>query len=386
MSRYRVCIVAPGVFEYGGVSSVVRNVLAGLVDRGVDCALVTDATSERTCHVPDAVNVETVERPSVPFPLDVLGFSLRARSKFEDVAAESDVVHAHGHHIALPSLARSANRLTTPLAVTAHGTYLNELSSFDAYPDFAGDWKYRTGVRSDHTILKAGVRRADRVHAVSANTAREVQRLGVDPDRIEYVPNGIDLDAFDRDRTDSPNPRERYDLSDGVVVSVGSLVPRKGVHTLVEAARRFRDRDVSIVHVGAGGPDGYAAYLEDRVRALDVDDTVVFTGRVSRDELLGWLDASSVFALPSYAEGFPISLLEAAASATTCVATDVGGARDLLGDDGFYPEAGDPSSLADALEAALADSRGPAVRERVRDGFTWDAVVDELLDFYRSCA
>jgi glycosyltransferase involved in cell wall biosynthesis len=286
----------------------------------------------------------------------------------------------HGNYIALPILADVLGKVDAPLVETAHGTYLNEIRSFRQYPSFDRKWKYCTGVYLDHLIQKFGSRFADNIHTVAASAKPELIEMGIDGDRISVVPNGVNLDEFDEEDVDS-SVREEYGLEDQqVALSVGSAIPRKGVHTLVDAAAELNDtvEDAHIVHVGGHGHEGYADHLQERIREVGVEDTISLPGRVSRRELLGWFETCDVAVSAAYSEGCPINVLEAAASGCTVVSTDVGGAPDVLGEHGIYAEPGNARDIADKIAYGFSQDRGDAVRKRIEQDFTWEHIVDEL--------
>ncbi|AWB26411.1 glycosyltransferase family 4 protein [Halococcoides cellulosivorans] len=382
----KVCTVAPAFNRHGGVPYVARNIVAELDDRGVENWVITDQEHEDDVRpeLSDEVEIRTVRRSDRLFPLNIFAFAVRALPTLSelDEAHDFDLIHMHGNYITLPVLADLLGKVDTPLVETAHGTYLNEIRSFREYPSFDRKWKYCTGVYLDHLIQKYGTRFADHVHTVAERAVPELEEMGIDPDRVVAIPNGVDLTEFDRE-TPAENVRESYGLEDATVaVSVGSAIPRKGVHTLVDAAPALRERDAEahIVHVGGHGHSGYADYLETRIQELGVEDVVTLTGRVPREELLGWFETCDVAVSAAYSEGCPINVLEAAASGSTVVATDVAGAPDVLGDLGIYAEPGDPEGLADAMADGFDADTGPALRQRIEEQFTWDRIVDRLFD------
>lgn len=388
----KICAVVPGFYRHDGVAYVARHLTTALADRGVDCWIVTDSGRDGDVAFDPGpcVEIRTVAEPALPFPIDVFGYAARAAPTIRRLHRRHgfDLVHAHGHHLLAAGLFDQLRVVGAPLLATAHGTYRNELVAFEAYPAFEGQWRYRTGVRLDQRILAYGCGRADRIHAVASQTADELRTMGFDPADIDVVPNGVDLKEFDRERDDLPQVRDENDLGAApLVVSVGSVVPRKGVHDLAAAAVALRDRRprARVVHVGGVGHPGYADVVEEL--AAGTNGAMSLTGRVSRQALLGWLDAADVYASASYSEGCPISLLEAAASATTTVATDIGGSRDVLGDHGRYVDPSDSAALAAALDEALDDpGAGRRLRRRVGSAFRWPDLAGELLESYRRCA
>ncbi|QSG08245.1 glycosyltransferase family 4 protein [Halapricum desulfuricans] len=382
----KVCTVAPAFNRHGGVPYVARNIVDELDDRGIENWVITDRERESDVspELSDDVEIRTIKRTDRLFPLNILAFAVRALptlSKLDDTH-EFDLIHMHGNYIMLPVLADLLGKVDAPLIETAHGTYLNEIRSFRDYPSFDQKWKYCTGVYLDHLIQKYGSRFADHVHTVAERSVPELAEMGIDPDRVVAIPNGVGLAEFDQE-TPAEDVRASYGLEDATVaVSVGSAIPRKGVHTLVEATPMLREHDPNahVVHVGGHGHAGYADYLKDRIAELGVADAVTLTGRVPREELLGWFETADVAVSAAFSEGCPINVLEAAASGSTVVATDVAGAPDVLGEHGIYTEPGDPEDLADAIAEGFETDTGAALRRRIEEQFTWEHIVDRLFE------
>ncbi|MCC7073416.1 MAG: glycosyltransferase family 4 protein [Deltaproteobacteria bacterium] len=180
-------------------------------------------------------------------------------------------------------------------------------------------------------------------------------------DEIEHLGNGIDLARFDPSSPVVDRARVRASLgiaSDALVVGfVGRLVEEKGVRELWAAVRELRARLPKLVLMIVGETDTHKgdALSQDDAKAVGIDDLCVFTGW--RDDLPGMYTAMDVLALPSHREGFPRTLMEAAAMGVPVVATDIRGCREAVepGRTGLLVPAKDAGALARALEGLLVD-------------------------------
>jgi glycosyltransferase involved in cell wall biosynthesis len=186
---------------------------------------------------------------------------------------------------------------------------------------------------------------------------------------LAIVPNGVDCEKF--------IPAPRADSTRVVVLFVGWLLPEKGVFDLVDAVRRLDGAGSRFVVRLVGPYHGYEQALRDRVRDASLGDAIEIVGPVvSRAEIVAEYQRADIFTLPSWAEGLPVSVLEAMACELPIVATQVGGVPDVVSADcGELVPPKQPARLAEALnrfidDSALRRTAGRAARERVRKSFS----------------
>jgi glycosyltransferase involved in cell wall biosynthesis len=187
-------------------------------------------------------------------------------------------------------------------------------------------------------------RRADVVLCVSSDLEARMRKLGARRVARAVVPAPAPAGG--------PRQAELDASGRPVVLGVGRLAPQKDFGTLIAAATAWADRAPQPLLVIAGdGP--LAGQLEIQAQALGVD--VRFLG--VRNDVPALLAAADVFALPSRWEGQPLILQEALRAGRPIVATDVGGVRDLTGDDAalLVPPA-DPAALGRAITDVLDDT------------------------------
>jgi glycosyltransferase involved in cell wall biosynthesis len=137
---------------------------------------------------------------------------------------------------------------------------------------------------------------------------------------------------------------------------VARLAEVKGVPVLLEALATVLEShpDAHLTIIG-DGPE--RDQIEEVARQRGLDEAVVFTGYLSQAEVSDRLAKTDVFVLPSYAEGVPVTLMEAMGSGLPVVATQVGGVSELVeeGVNGFIVRPGDPDALAERLIELLGD-------------------------------
>ena len=194
--------------------------------------------------------------------------------------------------------------------------------------------------------------------------------------------SGVDIQRF----APSPEPTG----TPTVVLMHSRMLWDKGVAELVEAARQLRARGVPnfIVRL-AGDPDPHnpAAISLEQLRDWSNEGVVEWIGRA--DDIPAELRRCHIACLPSYREGAPLSLLEAAASGRPIVTTDVPGCREVVHHDrnGLLVPVRDARGLADALQRLILDSDlrrrlGACGRERAEREFSSDVVNDKIISTY----
>jgi glycosyltransferase involved in cell wall biosynthesis len=232
--------------------------------------------------------------------------------------------------------------------------------------------------------LRWALRRAARVIAVSETLRDDAVALGIPPEKIRVIENGIDTGLFHpQDRTAA---RRRLGLPENgpVLVSVGTLAPRKGFQLVIEALPALAERfpGLRFVIVGGAGAEGaMEAELRGLAERLGVADRVIFAGPRQREELAAFYSAADVSVLASAHEGCPNVVLESLACGTPVVGTPVGSIPSLLSDSeaGRLTERTVPA-LTEALSIALSRAWDRnKVRACVVDR-TWEAVGREVME------
>ncbi len=220
-------------------------------------------------------------------------------------------------------------------------------------------------------------KRSKHILTVSQVSARDISiDFGVPRDRMRIVPVGVDVDRF------RPRPEPRVP---GRIVSIISAdVPLKGMAVLVDALAELpREAWSELVVVGTPSES-----TGKRLADAGLVDRVTFHSGLTDEELVTLVASASLQVIPSRYEGFSIPAIEAMASGTPVVASNVGALPDLLADGvGRLVSAGDAAALAAAIAEVLASPTkaarmGAAGRARAVDTYSWRAVAQATADVY----
>ena len=224
--------------------------------------------------------------------------------------------------------------------------------------------------------------------APEAEARRVVETYGVPPERIERIPNPVDVSVWRPDDRAAARERLGIPASAHVVVWHGRLhVWKKGLDVLLDAWRTVCEHvgEARLIMVG-DGPD--AESVAEQARSLP---GVLLVDRLVHDvdELRGHLAAGDVYVFPSRHEGFAVAPIEAMSCGLPVVAAEAGGVREALPDGeasgGVVVPREDPAALAAALERLLTDPQlarllGERARRRAVEAFSYEAIGSRLAD------
>ncbi len=231
--------------------------------------------------------------------------------------------------------------------------------------------------------------RADRILCPSRVTREYIRSLGIPPERIVVIPNGVDPTRF------APRPVEPTEPP--TLLYVGTLASWQGVETALDAMPHIlAERPVRLRIVG-GGRKARLKMLRRRIRKQGLTDWVSLEGPLPPDQIPELINQATICLAPlgyndrNVTQGCsPIKLLEYMACRRPVVAANLPVVRELMreGVDALLFTPDDPGDLARAVlrlldDPALADRLAEAAYQRVRREFTWHTAQERLLEVYR---
>lgn len=236
-------------------------------------------------------------------------------------------------------------------------------------------------------------RRAAHIIAVSQSTKRDVTRLlGVPNEKVSVIYEAASPLFKPIDQAVARSfVLEKYRTSGNFILFVSTIEPRKNLTTLLQAYRKLLDHyklDVSLLVAGQNG--WLADEVEASVEKLRLREQVHFLGGVANEELAYLYNAASVFALPSFYEGFGLPPLEAMACGTPVVVSNVSSLPEVVGDAGLLIDPEDADAWSVALWRVLTDEdlRAEMSTKGLRraGSFSWARAARETLNVYHKVA
>ena len=376
---------------YGGPVGVVHLLSKKLVEHGHEVTIyTTDAsarnpkskTEDRIVDV-DGIKVYYLKDSSYAFARNHhLFFSPGIICLAKREIKNFDLIHLQDYrtfqNIIIHHYARKYN---IPYIMQTHGSLPRMVTKQRLKKLYDILWGYR--------LLKD----ASKVIALTRVEAKQFENMGVRSDKIEIVPNGIDLAEFS-DLPQRGKFRHKYGLDDSqrVIHYLGRIHKIKGLDTLVKAfaslAKKLDDARLVIV----GPDDGYLPHLKGLITELGIGDRTLLTGPLySQEKLEAYVDAD-VYVLPSVHEIFGITVLEACACGIPVILTENCGMANWVidGKAGWTIPTGDEEQLSVACLKILTDeglrkSLGEGGKKLVKEYFSLTKITRQTEDIYSSC-
>ena len=364
----KICLITDVLSPQTGWGRYSAEIIKGLLAAGIDCRILSPrercAYPELARH-PDHHAISSYMEDTRHFARLLAVNYARTRRLLDDC----DLVHCLTEPYA-PLTWLAARR--QPYVLSAVGTFA--LQPLDSR---VHGWLHRRAFR-----------RARAVACISAYTERRLTaRLPLANTHV--VPLGVNLESFALAETPPAS-------ADPVLLSVGMIKERKGLHVALEAFAAVVRRHPR-AHYYIVGPQERSAYfarLERQIEDLGLKEAVTFLGEVSERDLVAWYHRAAVFVLPSLSvgdhfEGFGLVHLEANACGTPAIGTLESGAEEVIvdGENGILVPQNDAKALAAASgrvldDESLRERMGASGRDRAR-AMTWQQTVDRLIALYK---
>lgn len=236
-------------------------------------------------------------------------------------------------------------------------------------------------------------RSAAHIIAVSQSTKRDVTRLlGVPDDKVSVIYEAAPPRSRPMDRAAARrHVQQKYGIEGDFILFVGTIEPRKNLPTLLAAYKKLLDSYKTTARLVIAGHKGWLAEEVDQaVIKHKLADAVCFLGSVPNEELAHLYNAARVLALPSFYEGFGLPPLEAMASGTPVIVSNISSFPEVVGDAGLLIEPGNVDAWAIALHRILTedDLHAELSAKGLKRAalYSWERTARETLNVYKKVA
>lgn len=253
------------------------------------------------------------------------------------------------------------------------------------FTHFHSPLKSFVGRLYDWTFGRSVLRHADQLVANSIASAAFVTKLSGRTDS-QIIYRGVEIEEI-IDTTERDDIRTQF--PDRIIIGyLGRLIDGKGVIHILEALKALQDKRLVCAIIG-GGPE--KTKLETYIQKHSLENSVLLLGHRPLPEAIGLMRSFDIYVNPSYSEGIPTSVIEAAILKKAIVATSVGGTPEIItGDgDGFLIPAKDAVILGEKLKLLADDPRlrqslGGRAYDAVQDKFSWPRAIEQYLEIFEN--
>lgn len=364
----------------GGIARVVHDLSKRLIKDGHEVTVVTyrDSADVPEYENDKGVNVYRVDNYMIHpnnFIDWIMQLNFNMLSKATEIINKEggfDVIHAHDWLVTYATKSLK-NAYDIPIVATIHATEAGRNSGIhDETQRYINDTEWLLTYEATEVIVNSNYMK------------NEIQRLfGLPFDKINVIPNGINLSNFTGIERDYDFRRQYAMDNEKIILYVGRLVYEKGVQHLIAAMPKILSNyhDAKLIIAGRGG-------MMDELRAeasnLGLNDKIYFTGYLNSKQVQKMYKCADVAVFPSTYEPFGIVALEAMLAGVPTVVSDVGGLDEIVthGVDGMKSYAGNANSIADSVTALLYDHQlatnvSKKAKQKVKEQFNWEKIAQD---------
>ena len=364
----------------GGLARVVHDLSKRLIKDGHEVTVVTyrDSADVPEYENDKGVNVYRVDNYMIHpnnFIDWIMQLNFNMLSKATEIINKEggfDVIHAHDWLVTYAAKSLK-NAYDIPIVATIHATEAGRNSGIhDETQRYINDTEWLLTYEATEVIVNSNYMK------------NEIQRLfGLPFDKINVIPNGINLSNFTGIERDYDFRRQYAMDNEKIILYVGRLVYEKGVQHLIAAMPKILSNyhDAKLIIAGRGG-------MMDELRAeasnLGLNDKIYFTGYLNSKQVQKMYKCADVAVFPSTYEPFGIVALEAMLAGVPTVVSDVGGLDEIVthGVDGMKSYAGNANSIADSVTALLYDHQlatnvSKKAKQKVKEQFNWEKIAQD---------
>ena len=369
----------------GGISRVVNDLSKRLIKDGHEVTVVTYREGNAPYYELDkGVKVYRVDNFMINSNNFIdwvmqMNFNMIAKaSEIMQKEGKFDVIHAHDWLVsyAAKTLKQSYN---IPIVATIHSTEAGRNSGIrDNQQKYINDTEWMLTYEATEVIVNSNYMKS------------ELQRLfGLPFEKINVVPNGVNLLAFSGVERDYEFRRKYAMDNEKIILFMGRLVYEKGVQHLIAAMPKILSayNDAKLIIAGKGG---MMDELKAQVDALGLGNKVYFVGYLNGKDVQRMYKAADISVFPSTYEPFGIVALEAMLAERPVVVSDAGGLNEIVDhrETGMKCYSGNPNSIADSIlellfDQQLATNIVKKAKVKVRNEYNWNKIAQDTHFIYQ---
>lgn len=368
----------------GGIARVVHDLSHKLVKDGHEVTVVTYKDGNALDYEDDKgvkvyrVNNYMISPNNFIDWIMQLNFNMVAKaSQIINEQEKFDCIHAHDWLVAYAAKTLK-NSYEIPIVATIHATESGRNSGIhDETQRYINDTEWLLTYEATEVIVNSNYMKC------------ELQRLfGLPFEKINVVPNGINLNNFSGVEKDYDFRRQYAMDNEKIILYVGRLVYEKGIQNLISAMPKILQgyHDTKLVIAGKGG---MFDELKAQSDSMGLGNKVYFTGYLNSKQVQKMYKCADIAVFPSTYEPFGIVALEAMLAGIPTVVSDVGGLNEIVehGVDGMKSYAGNPNSIADSVltllyDHQLCDNISKNAKNKVKEQFNWNKIAQDTHFIY----
>lgn len=302
--------------------------------------------------------------PKIPH-LDLYRWTQAGLKLFEKYMKEQgrpDVIHVHSLLLAGPLAFAINQKYKIPYCVTEHSTTFAR--------NLIAPWQW--------SFLKKSEKNANYLSAVSNEFCLLLeQKLG--GNKWNFLPNLLDKEFA---------KKVFVTKKENQFCAIGWMLPKKGFDILLKAfAKLYKEKPEAKLILGGDGPE--RENLQKLAQTLNIEEAVIFTGALSRENVRLLMAESTCFVLSSYVETFGVVVIEALSQGMPVVATKCGGPESIvLPEDGILVEVANIEALAQAMISVIEKRHiydSELIRQRCLERFSEKAFISRVIKIYEHC-
>lgn len=391
--------------SFGGAGTVAYDLAMGLQKKGHDIFLITTVRkkSEEGEIKLNGLNIFKIynnynERWRAWLSLYNPRIIVRVKKIIKEI--KPDIVHAHNIHYYLSyGCLKAAKKYAKAVFLTAHdvmlvhygklmpkrGDYIYKISTMDRIKEAQKRYNPFRGM-----IIRYYLRFVDKIFPVSYNLKKLLKINGINNTEIIY--NGIDVKEWKTELQSIVKLKNKYNLENkNVLFFGGRLGEAKGGYQIIKVLPIIKDNFPNTVLIMAGEINQYAQWMKKNLKELNLEDSIIFTGFLNKQELISVYHNANICIFPSLCfETFGMFNLEAMACKKPVISSYFGGPREVVLNEetGYLINPNNTKLIAEKIIDLLKNPQkarrfGEAGYQRVKEFFSLDEQVNKTLEWYK---